>query len=405
MKAPADLAWFDRREAGEAEGLGARAWREADAFLTDPAAAPLLASETDAHATDSDAGLRAWVHALGEAGLLGWVVPSRDGGRAEQVSALALAAVRERIAYASPLGDLAFAMQGLGSYPISAHGSDAQRAEWLPGVREGRFVAAIALTEPEAGSDLGNVSTRAVQDGDHYVVTGDKTFISNAPVADFFVTLVRTGEPGAKRALSALVVPAKLACVAVTAQDVLGDHPIGTIRFEGARVPKAALLGDEGSGMGVALGTLHRFRATVGAAAVGFAARALDETRAHVQRRVQFGAPLAELQAVQLRLADMAVDLTTARLLVLRAASLLDTPGIDRETQTEAISLAKFHATEAAQRIVDHAVQLHGGAGVLRSSVVARLYAEVRSLRIYEGTSDVQKLLIARSLLDHKRHG
>jgi acyl-CoA dehydrogenase len=393
VKAPTDLRFFDL----PADGLAHRAWADADRAVRHAEQSGVLKGTGDVHAD-----LRAWARTLGDGGVFAWVVAARDGGHNEEVSALAITGARERLAYSAPLADLALAIQGLGSYGIGTHGSDALRAEWLPGVRSGTTIAALALTEPEAGSDLGNVQTSAKRDGDHYVLDGEKAFISNAGVSDFFVVLARTGAAGTPKPLSAFVVPSTAAGLSVTPQEVLGAHPIGRVHFRSVRVPASSRLGEEGAGMAVALGTLHRFRTTVGAAAVGFAARALDETRHHVTTRHQFGAPLASLQAVQIRLADMASELTAARVLVYRAARLLDEPGIDRETQSEATSIAKLVATESAQRIIDHAVQLHGGVGVLRHGVVAQLYEEVRSLRIYEGTTDVQKLLIARSVLAHK---
>jgi acyl-CoA dehydrogenase len=232
------------------------------------------------------------------------------------------------------------------------------------------------------------------------VLDGEKIFISNAPVAGLFTVFAATKEVGARRRLSAFVVEAEAEGLATEAQEVLGGHPIGRVRLDGVRIPALNRLGEEGDGMRAALGTLHRFRTTVGAAAVGFAARALAESRAHVKARVQFGAPLAALQAVQMRIADMACDVDASRLLVYRAAALADA-GKDRAVVSRAGSMAKLVATESAQRVIDHAVQLHGGGGVVTDSVVGRLYQEIRALRIYEGTTDVQKMLIARAELDH----
>ncbi|MCA9601297.1 MAG: acyl-CoA dehydrogenase [Myxococcales bacterium] len=391
MKVPADLAYFDD------EGVGAAAWALA-------VAAADACTDAVRSTRETNEALRRTVRALGDAGVLRLVVGARDGGVHETVRSLALAAARERLAHTSPLADLAFAMQGLGSYPLTLAGAGATRSAWLPRVAAGTAVAAIALTEPEAGSDLGNAQTRATKRGSEFALDGEKVFISNAGVADFYTVLARTGDDAEKRKFSAFVVPADAKGLTVTPTAVLGEHPIGRLTFRDVRVSETALLGGIGDGMSIALGTLHRFRTTVGAAAVGFAARALDETRAHVLARTQFGAPLAELQAVQLRLADMAAETESSRLLVYRAARLLDS-GIDRETQAYASSMAKYCATESAQRVIDHAVQLHGGRGVDRSHVIAQLYDEVRSLRIYEGTSDVQRLLIARGVLAHNRGG
>jgi acyl-CoA dehydrogenase len=223
-------------------------------------------------------------------------------------------------------------------------------------------------------------------------------FISNATVADMFTVFAATAPAGERHRLSAFVVPRDADGVTVESMRVLGGHPIGRVRFDGVRVPEADRLGEEGDGMSTALATLHRFRPTVGAAAIGFAQRALDESVAHVRTRRQFGAPLADLQAVQMRIADMACDVEASRLLVYRAACLADA-GADRSMAARTGSMGKLYATEAAQRVIDHAVQLHGGRGVLEAGIIAQLYQEVRALRIYEGTSDVQKLLIAREVL------
>jgi acyl-CoA dehydrogenase len=368
------------------------AWDAADA-LADEA----VTIEDDA--PDPLEGLARLVALLGEAGLLRLVAAKRDGGTFDEVRSVALCLARERLGFASPLVDLAFTMQGLGSYPITMLGNDEQRARWLPGVIEGRDVAALALTEPEAGSDLSGIQTTATRDGDGYVLDGEKIWISNAPIADVITVLAATAPPGERRRFSAFVVRGDAPGLDKMAQHVLGGHPIGRLRFTGVRVPATDRLGDEGDGMRAALGTLHRFRTTVGAAAVGFAARALAESVSHVKRREQFGAPLAELQAVQMRLADMACDVDSSRLLVYRAAALADS-GADRASVSRAGSMAKLVATESAQRVIDHAVQLHGGRGVDVESIVGRLYQDVRALRIYEGTTDVQKMLVARALLE-----
>ncbi|MEZ4335275.1 MAG: acyl-CoA dehydrogenase family protein [Sandaracinaceae bacterium] len=331
------------------------------------------------------------VRFLGERGLLSLMVGAP--------SWRAVCLARERLGYASPLLELAFTMQGLGSYPITLGGSDDQKARHLTGVEDGTSVAAFGLTEPEAGSDVAGLSTTARRDGDAYVLDGHKVLISNAPVADVFTIFAATAPAGAPRRVSAFVVRADTPGVSTVSTKVLGGHPIGEVRLEGARVDIADRLGDEGDGMRLALGTLHRFRTTVGAAALGFAQRALDETVRHVKARRQFGAPLAALQAVQMGLADMACATEAARLLVYRAAALADRGDAGREAEARAGSMAKLVATENAFRVIDQAVQLHGGRGVMASSMVARLYEDVRALRIYEGASDVQRLLVARHLL------
>ncbi len=366
-------------------------WDAADALAEEGAAIERAHDEPGA-------ALRAMVRFLGERGALGLLADSADGGRFERVRWRAVCLARERLGHASPLLELAFTMQGLGSYPITLAGDEALRRRWLPRVVSGEAVAGFALTEPEAGSDLAGIATTARRDGDHYVLDGHKIFISNATVGDVFTVFAATRPPGERGRISAFVVPGDAAGVERVPQRVLGGHPIGELRLRGVRVPVEDMIGEEGAGMRAALGTLHRFRVTVGAAALGFAQRALDEAVAHTKARVQFGRPLAELQAVQMSLADMACELEAARLLVYRAAKRAD-EGAGREAEAYAGSMAKLVATENAFRVIDRAVQLHGGRGVLQDHPVARLYEDVRSLRIYEGASDVQRVLIARHLL------
>ena len=361
-------------------------------------------------AASPEAALPTIVRLLGERGLLGLVVPSALGGAFEGVRSVALCLARERLGHASPLVELAFAMQALGSYPITSRGSDAQKSEWLPGVAAGEMVAAFALTEAEAGSDLGGIETTARRDGDAYVLDGEKILISNAGIASFYVVFAATAGKSEKRRLSAFVVDAKAKGIETEPTRVLGGHPVGTVRLSGVRVAAKQRIGEEGDGLAVALETLHKLRPTVGAAALGFAQRALDETVRHVKTRKQFGVPLAELQAVQMHLADMALDVESARLLVYRAAAVADlvaelrlASGRETEAQRAQLgrtaSMGKLAATEAAFRVVDMALQLHGGSGVRQDSIIARLYEDVRALRIYEGASDVQRLLIARDVL------
>lgn len=365
-------------------------WRAADALAADAFALE--------HGRPSGEALVAMVRLMGERRLLRFVTSERFGGAYDALSVRALCLIRERLGHASPLVELAFAMQGLGSYPLT-HAGGPMAESWLPRVISGEAVAAFALTEAEAGSDLSGISTRAHRDGDEWVLSGEKVFISNAPVADMFVVFARTSdEAPASRALSAFLVPGQHKGVSTEATQVLGGHPIGTLRLDGARLPLDHLVGEEGRGLGLALATLGRFRTSVGGAALGFAQRALDESIAHVKSRKQFGAPLAELDAVRARIGDMACLLESSRLLVYRSAMALD-GGADRPTSTRMGSMAKLVATESAQQIIDSAVQLHGGRGVQSESVVARLYEEVRALRIYEGTSDIQRVLIAREVL------
>jgi alkylation response protein AidB-like acyl-CoA dehydrogenase len=328
---------------------------------------------------------------------LGLVVPAAHGGTFDALDVRALCLARETLARADALADFAFAMQGLGGGPIALFGSEALRARYLPPIAAGRAVAAFALSEANAGSDVTAMTTTLRRDGDALVLDGEKTWISNAGVADHYVVFAREPEAG-ERAFAAVVVDADAPGFAVTRRiDVTAPHPLGTIAFDGCRIPADRRLGEPGRGLRVALGTLDVFRSTVGAAALGMARRALDEALAHVRRRQVFGRPLAEWQLTQARLADMAVAIDASALLVYRAAWTRDVAGATRVTREAA--MAKLHATEAAQRVVDDAVQLLGGLGVRRGGVVERLYREVRALRIYEGTSEVQRLVIAGELL------
>jgi acyl-CoA dehydrogenase len=329
-----------------------------------------------------------------ELGLCRLVVPAEFGGDGLDLRSLCLA--REALSAASGLADAVFAVHGLGSYPLTLSGNRALAERYLPDAAAGRSIGAFAITEPGAGSDLSSMMTRAVADGDTYVLDGRKIFISNAPIATFFVVFARTAD-GPKRSISAFVVDAGHPGMTVgRRQEVIAPHPLAELHFDACRVPAAQRLGEEGDGMRLALGTLDFFRTSVGASACGLASRALAESRAYVQSRVQFGRPLAEFQMTQAALADMATDLDAATLLVYRAAWTSDS---GRSRLGAASAMAKLFATEAAQRIVDRAVQLHGGVGVERGHPVERLYREVRALRIYEGTSEIQKLLIARELV------
>ncbi len=331
---------------------------------------------------------------LGDAGFTRWSVSGAYGGHADPLDVRALCVIREQLAWRMGLADFCFAMQGLGSYPIALAGSEAQKKRLLPGVASGELAAAFALTEPEAGSDAGALACSARRVGDEWIVNGRKRFISNAPIFGVMSLFARTGE--GNKGVSAFVVEAGTPGVRIEAQEPIAPHPIGEVIFEDARLPASALLGAEGTGFKVALTTLDVFRTTVGAAALGMAQRAQDEAIAHVKSRKQFGAPLADLQGVQFLLADSEVELEAARLLVHRAAYVKD-GGAARVTREAAI--AKLVATENAQRVIDRSVQLHGGAGVMRGTPVERLYREVRALRIYEGATEVQKLVIARERL------
>ncbi len=359
--------------------------RRVEAFARD-AVAPL--AEAAERQPPIDAGRR-FIAEAARTGILPIFVG--EGGAAPALRPLCLA--REAIASASGFADSVYAVQGLGSFPIVLAGSDALKAKYVAAAERGAAVAAFALTEPEAGSDAAGVQTTARRDGAQYVLTGTKTFVSNAGLASFYVVFARTGPGAGAKGLSAFVVDADAAGFTVVRQiELLAPHPIGELRFDECRVPAAHRLGDEGAGLKIALSTLDLFRASVGAAACGIARRALDEAAAYSRARRQFGSPLAEFQATRLAIADMATELDAARLLVYRAAWVKD-GGAARVTRES--SMAKLFATEAAQRIVDRAVQLHGGRGVTRGSAVERLYREVRALRIYEGTSEIQRLVIA----------
>jgi len=345
---------------------------------------------------DLDARTRALVRALGEAGWLRACVPSAYGGARESVDVRSVCLIREALARRDGLADSAFAMQGLGSAPITLFGSPALRERYLPDVAAGRRVAAFALSEPEAGSDVAAMRTAARRDGAQWVIDGTKTWISNAGIADQYVVFARTGGPGAK-GLSAFVVDAGTPGLEVSERiTTIAPHPLGTLRFDGCRVGAERLLGAEGGGFGVAMATLDLFRPTVGAAALGFARRALDEAVARVGERVAFGETLDRFQLVQERIAEMALDVDASALLVYRAAWAKDS-GAARITREAA--MAKLYATEAAQRVADAAVQLFGGLGVVSGVPVERLYREVRALRIYEGTSEIQQLVIAAQVL------
>ena len=328
---------------------------------------------------------------LARLGAAGWYAPIAE----QHLRACCL--VREALAAASPLADAVFALQALGTLPIVLAGSESVKHRWLPGVLAGTTMAAFAMTEPEAGSDIGAITTTAQRDGSEYVLNGKKTLISNAGIADFYVVFASTDPSAGNKGLTAFVVPAETPGFRfVRALTLSAPHPLGDIAFDDARIPADARLGAEGDGFRLGLGTLDRLRPTVGAAACGMAERALAEALHHAGTRRQFGAPLSANQLIQAKLARMATDLAAARLLVYRAAWEKD-HGTERITLEAA--MAKSFATEAAQRIVDDAVQILGGRGVLASHPVDRLYRSVRSLRIYEGTTEIQQLVIAGQLL------
>ncbi len=344
---------------------------------------------------DTDQTCRDLVAALGQDD---WLLPTAtdpETGGALDVRTLCLS--REILARHDGLADFAFAMQGLGTGAISLFGNDAQKREWLPKTRAGQAISAFALTEPQSGSDVANSTMTAVQDGDDYILNGEKTWISNGGIADIYTLFARTGEaPGAK-GLSAFIVPASLPGFEIAERlHTIAPHPLALLRFTDVRIPKSALIGQPGEGFKIAMSVLDVFRSTVAAAALGFARRALDEALKRTRERQVMGAQLAELQMVQGHIAEMALDIDASALLVYRAAWTKDS-GAPRVTREAA--MAKLFATDQAQVVIDKAVQLFGGDGVRSGMVVERLYREIRALRIYEGASDVQKLIIARQTM------
>jgi len=347
---------------------------------------------------DVDASCRRLVRALGDAGWLRAAVPRAYGGLHEALDVRTLCLAREILAYRSGLADFAFAMQGLGTGPVALFGSEEMKSRYLPPVGRGDAIAAFALSEPEAGSDVAAMATAATPDGSGHVrIDGVKTWISNGGIADHYVVFARSGEAPGARGLSAYMVDAWTAGLTVEERiDVMAPHPLATLRFDGCRIPVAQRIGGAGEGFKVAMATLDVFRSTVGAAALGLARRAMDDALRHASSRHLFGAPLSDLQLTQAALADMATDVDAAALLVYRAAWTKDrgAPRVTREA-----AMAKMHATEVAQRVIDRAVQIFGGLGVTKGVKVEELYREIRALRIYEGATEVQKIVIAREYL------
>jgi acyl-CoA dehydrogenase len=346
---------------------------------------------------DVDGSCRRLVRALGQAGWLRATVPAAYGGLFPSFDVRSLCLARETLAYHQGLADFAFAMQGLGTGSMTLFGSDELKRRYLPPVARGEAIAAFALSEPEAGSDVAALATTAAPDGSGHVrIDGQKTWISNGGIADHYVVFVRTGEAPGARGLSAFVIDADAPGLTVAERiEVIAPHPLATLRFENCRVPLSNRVGAPGEGFKVAMATLDVFRSTVGAAALGFARRALDEALARTSTRRLFGKPMGDLQMVQGSLAEMATDIDAAALLVYRAAWTKD-QGAARVTREAA--MAKMHATEAAQSVIDKAVQLFGGLGVTKGVKVEELYREIRALRIYEGATEVQKVVIARDL-------
>ncbi len=372
-----DLPWFF---ADEHHALAARL----------RAAAPAIAAAEAA--ADEPARNRAAVAALAAHGLFELVAPA--SGRPDAISARALCLARELLGWVSPRADSIFAVQGLGTFPLLVAGTDAQRAA-LPAFACGARIAAFALTEPEAGSDVAALATRAVTDGDGVALDGEKMFISNLGIATHATVFATTDPSRGRAAISAYWVPLDGPGLEIVAQEPIAGHPLGRLVLRQAPIPHSARIGELGAGFKLAMATLDTFRVSVAAAAVGMARRALDEAVRHVRARRQFGKPLAEQPLVQAHLADMATQIDASRLLALRAAYLRD-HGAARTTVE--VSMAKLHATEAAQDVIDRAVQLLGGRGVMRGAVVEHLYRAIRPLRIYEGTSEIQRTIIGRAI-------
>ena len=346
------------------------------------------------HEGDVDGICRGLVQALGAAGILANCVPARWGGALASLDVRSLALCRETLAYHSGLADFSFAMQGLGSGALSLFGTDEQCARYLPPVAKGEAIAAFALSEAEAGSDVAAMATRAEADGNGFVINGGKTWISNGGIADFYCVFARTGEAPGARGLSAFIVDAENPGLSVAERiETIAPHPLATLSFDDCRVPGDALIGARGEGFRIAMATLDIFRTTVGAAALGFARRAMDEALDHTSRRELFGAPLSALQMTEAAIADMATEIDAAALLVYRSAWARD---CYQDRVTREAAMAKLFATESAQRVIDRAVQLYGGKGVTRGNIAESLYREIRALRIYEGASEVQKVIIAR---------
>ena len=356
---------------------------------------------TDEHGADVDAQCRALVAALGQGGWLRHAVGgTAHGGANDAIDSRAICLIRETLARHSGLADFAFAMQGLGSGAISLDGNPAQRQRYLPRVARGEAIAAFALSEPDAGSDVAAMRCAARVDGDHALIDGEKTWISNGGIADFYVVFARTGEAPGARGISAFIVEADTPGLEIAERiAVIAPHPLARLRFTNCRVPLANRIGAAGEGFKVAMRTLDVFRTSVAAAALGFARRALDEALQRVTTRQMFGGVLADFQLTQAKLAQMALTIDSAALLTYRAAWQRDQGG----NVTREAAMAKLAATEGAQQVIDAALQMFGGLGVESGQPVERLYREIRALRIYEGASEVQQLIIAREVLKDAR--
>ncbi|WP_422084537.1 acyl-CoA dehydrogenase family protein [Variovorax sp.] len=360
------------------------------------------AQEIDEH--DDRAACRDWVRRLGEGGWLRYCVPGTSGGALERLDSRALVLLRETLAFHSPLADFAFAMQGLGSGAITLAGTPGQHANYLTAVANGSKIAAFALSEPEAGSDVGAMAMRAEPTADGWRLNGEKTWISNGGIADFYCVFAKTDPAGGTRGITAFIVDATTPGLDTSAHiDVMAPHPLATLRFENCVVPRAAQLGELNGGFKLAMRTLDIFRASVAAAALGMGRRALAEAIAHSKNRRMFGQTLADFQLTQAKLGEMAALIDSAALLTYRAAWMRD----DAEQRgapavgdvSAAAAMAKMCATENASRVIDMALQMHGGLGVKVGTKIESLYRDIRSLRIYEGATEVQQLIIGKSVL------
>jgi len=349
------------------------------------------------HNGNVDSICRAYVKDLGQAGWLRYCVPAAYGGKLQELDSRALCLIRQILGLHDGLADFAFAMQGLGSGPISLFGTAEQKQRYLPRIARGEAISAFALSEPMAGSDAAAMTTQAVRQGDTYVINGTKTWISNAGIADFYTLFARSKESDGQEVISAFVVDADTAGLEVSERfDVCAPHPIGTLTFKDCRIPAANMIGSPGKGFKVALQTLDVFRASVGAAAVGFAQAALMMGMEHARNRPMFHQTLADMQLTQAAIGEMCTDIDASALLVYRAAWERDAL---KQRTTRSAAIAKMFATEAAQRVIDRNVQLHGGLGVRIGHPAEMLYREIRALRIYEGATEVQKLIIARETM------
>jgi acyl-CoA dehydrogenase len=354
-------------------------------------------SHADHSSRDVDLACKSWVSALGKDGWLRHCVPAEFGGMHPQLQSRALVIARETLAWHSGLADFAFAMQGLGSGAIALAGSAALKARLLPKVADGTLIAAFALSEKNAGSDVAAMTAAAHRDGDGFRLDGEKTWISNGGIADFYTVFARTGEAPGARGISAFVVEAGAPGFTISERlEISAPHPLATLKFDGCRIPATQLIGVSGEGFKIAMRTLDIFRASVAGAALGFARRALFEALHRATSRDMFGQKLADFQLTQAALADMSLEIDSAALLTYRAAWLRDVEGANT---TKEAAMAKLAATEGAQRVIDRSLQIFGGLGVSLGSTLEHLYREIRPLRIYEGASEVQKLIIARELL------